>query len=93
MKGKLIGSMTSIVVFSDDCELRKIPENSRNSVVIQLHDLLNLIVFLLQKREKIWTIEEVDSLYDCLSSLPKPTQEVKDKHIQDAKFAKFENLK
>ena len=85
--------MTSIVVFSDKCELRKIPESTRNDIIVQLRDLPDLVSFLLQKRERIWSEEKITAIADRINSIHTPSEEEKTKHIQDAKYAKFENLK
>ena len=65
-------TMTSIVVFSDECQLKSIPENKRDSIVIQLHDLKDLILFLLKNRPVIWQTEQVQLLYESMIDLTNP---------------------
>lgn len=85
--------MTSIVVFSDDCQLKEIPENKRNSIVIQMHDLRDLIIFLQKNRPVVWPNEQVELLYENVMDLTHPDEKTMKDHIQDSRLAKFEKLK
>ena len=85
--------MTSIVLFSDNCELRKVPESTRESIIIQFHDLHDLIEFLLKNRPAVINSNEIKVLSDKVLTQTTPDKDTVNKHVNDAKLAKFSNLK
>ena len=75
--------MKSYIVFSERCELKKIPENTEQYTITKRDKLLNLIKADTENNKTVFTAEQIDELYNKLQSLTEVSQEVKEKHIED----------
>jgi hypothetical protein len=82
----------SFIVFSDRCELKKIPENTENRMVIHRK---NLIANIQNKRNvKNFTDIEINGIYEKLKPLTLVANEQKQAHIERIKkMYKPENQK
>lgn len=85
--------MTSIIVFSDKCELKEVPASKRETIIIQAKDLHDLVSFLIQNRDSVFSSAQINDFYNQLLPLTSPDDKTIQKHIQDTKFSKFANLK
>lgn len=75
--------MKSYIVFSERCELKKIPENTEEYIITKRNHLLDLMIKEMERQENIFTTEEVDEMEKRLNPLTNVSQETKDKHIED----------
>ena len=75
--------MKSYIVFSEKCELKKIPENTDQYVITKRNYLLDLINRDMTDKQDILTNEEIDEIARKLEPLTNASQEVKDKHIEN----------
>ena len=75
--------MKSYIVFSERCELKKVPENTDQYVITKRNYLLDLINRDMTDKQDILTNEEIDEIARKLEPLTNVSQEVKDKHIED----------
>ncbi|WP_290762520.1 nuclease-related domain-containing protein [Fibrobacter sp. UBA4297] len=56
----------SIIVFSERCELKNVPNETANLIIIQRNRLERRLVHEINRREKSITIEQVDEMYSKL---------------------------
>ena len=77
--------MMSYIVFSERCELKKVPDNTKEYVITKRNYLLDLINKNMDNKQNIFTNEEIDEIYKKLKSLTNVSKEVKEKHIEDIK--------
>ena len=75
--------MKSYIVFSERCELKKVPENTQEYVITKRNYLLDLINKDIEDKQDIFTNEEIDEIARKLEPLTNASQEVKDKHIEN----------
>ena len=75
--------MKSYIVFSERCELKKVPENTDQYVITKRNYLLDLINRDMTDKQDILTNEEIDEIARKLEPLTNASQEVKDKHIEN----------
>ena len=75
--------MKSYIVFSERCELKKVPENTDRYVITKRNYLLDLINRDMTDKQDIFTDEEIDEIARKLEPLTNASQEVKDKHIEN----------
>ena len=75
--------MKSYIVFSERCELKKVPENTDQYVITKRSYLLDLINRDMTDKQDILTNEEIDEIARKLEPLTNASQEVKDKHIEN----------
>ena len=75
--------MKSYIVFSERCELKKVPENTDQYVITKRNYLLDLINRDMTDKQDILTNEEIDESARKLEPLTNASQEVKDKHIEN----------
>lgn len=75
--------MKSYIVFSERCELKKVPENTEQYVITKRNYLLDLINKDIADKQDIFTNEEIDEIARKLEPLTNASQEVKDKHIEN----------
>ena len=77
--------MKSFIVFSERCELKKIPEDTEEYIVTKRDNLLRLVKKEIENRNNIFTKTEVDSIIEKLKPLTNISQEEKQKHIEQIK--------
>ena len=75
--------MKSYIVFSERCELKKVPENTDRYVITKRNYLLDLINRDMTDKQDIFTDEEIDGITRKLEPLTNASQEIKDKHIEN----------
>ena len=75
--------MKSYIVFSERCELKKVPENTDRYVITKRNYLLDLINRNMTDKQDIFTDEEIDEITRKLEPLTNASQEIKDKHIEN----------
>lgn len=75
----------SFIVFSERCELKKVPEKTDDYVVLKRDFLLKNLRKELEIRTDVFTIEEVDSIVNKLTPLTNVSQEIKKQHIKNIK--------
>lgn len=73
----------SYIIFSDRCELKKIPENTNEYRILQRKNLLYYIRNELDQKRIILSKETIDQLYNTLKPLTEVSEEDKQKHINE----------
>lgn len=77
------GLMKSYIVFSERCELKKVPHNTKEYTILQRHYLLKTIKKDIAKRKAIFTPQEVDIIIEKLTPLTKVSKKVKRAHVDN----------
>lgn len=77
--------MKSYIVFSERCELKKVPENTDEYIIVKRENLLSTIRSELNKRDNIFNKEQVDEITNNLKKLTNVSKETKEQHIEDIK--------
>ena len=75
--------MKSYIVFSERCELKKVPENTDRYAITKRNYLLDLINKDIADKQDIFTNEEIEEIARKLEPLTNVSQEIKEKHIED----------
>lgn len=75
----------SYIVFSERCELKKLPEDTDTYKIVRRPNLLKKLRAELKEKTAIYTNEEIDQLYEKLLPLTNATKEEKQKHIDEIK--------
>ncbi|WP_416827566.1 nuclease-related domain-containing protein [Ectobacillus polymachus] len=78
----------SVIVFSNRCELKKITVDSQDVVVLKRNQLSKTINNEIKNLKPVFTIEEIDHIYQILKPFTNVTTEVKKRHIQKIKSFK-----
>lgn len=81
--------MISFIVFSERCELKNVPEDTEQYKILRRHHLLRELRKELNKRESIFSYEEIKDIYDRLKPLTEVTEKVKQEHIERIKAIKW----
>lgn len=77
--------MTSFIVFSERCELKKVPDDTEEFIILRRQFLLKRVRQELEKQEKIFSKEEIDEIILKLIPLTNVSDEIKQKHIEEIK--------
>ena len=77
----------SYVVFSDRCELKKVPNNTRSMFITQSSDLETELNRMLSALPSRYDEEEIQAIADRLVPLTNVDPSVKEKHIADIRAA------
>ena len=80
---KTTENVISYIVFSQRCELKKVCKKSENTVVVQRPSMLKSLRREIKKRPSIFTMEQIDDMYDTLMPLTDVTEEEKEQHIEN----------
>lgn len=75
--------MKSIIVFSDECTLMKIPQNTEYYTITQVYYLTNVLTQELYYRNDIFTIFDIDNIAIELEPLTNVSEEIKQYHINN----------
>ena len=75
--------MKSYVVFSEDCQLKKVPANTREYVVTQRNHFLSIIKADIKSRQTLFSKSEIDLLYKKIKLIANVSQKVKNQHIKN----------
>lgn len=83
--------MKSIIVFSNQCELKKVPSNTEYYTITRLYNLIDIMIKELDSRENILSMQDIDSIETKLEPLTNVSEEKKIKHIQDVQYYQNNN--
>lgn len=75
----------SYILFSDHCELKKVPTCCEEYIILNRGNLLKNIRKDLKNRNNVYSKENVDNLYETLFPLSQVSDEEKKKHISNIK--------
>lgn len=75
----------SIIVFSERCELKRVPLNTSEYTIIQRNNLINAINYDLNHRNNIFNTDQIKMIYTKLIPLTNVSQEIKKQHIEEIK--------
>lgn len=74
----------SFIIFSKRCELKKVPENTSQFEIIKRDELIwRLKQINNDKKEDIFTCEQIDYITEKLKPFTNVSEEVKQKHIEE----------
>ena len=74
-----------MIIFSERCELKKVPENTKEYIILKRPELLNRMRNLLSDREIIYSEKEIERLSERLRQNMNVNQNVKQEHIEQIK--------
>ena len=79
----------SYIVFSERCELKKVPANTQEHLICQRQYLLKLLRQDLKQRERMFDAEELERIWASLEALSAAsTDEAREAHVQQAQKVK-----
>ena len=83
----------SFVVFSERCELKKVPPDTEEYLIFCRHLLHRKLRLFLEKKDNVFSPEQVDEIAIKLQPLTEVSDEVKQEHVDDinARFNKDKN--
>lgn len=83
----------SFIVFSERCELKKVPPDTEEYLIFRRHLLHKKLRLYLEKKDNIFSSEQVDEIAAKLQPLTEVSDEVKQEHVDDinARFNKDKN--
>lgn len=79
--------MKSYIVFSERCELKRVPNNTENYTILKRDRLLKELKNDLASRSEVFSIQEIDSITSRLIPLTNVSDEMKQEHINNIKSA------
>lgn len=77
--------MKSYIVFSERCELKKIPENTEYYTITKRDKLLELLVNDVKSSSYLFSSSQIDIMYDYLTNLTNVSDDIKNKHKEEIK--------
>lgn len=77
--------MMSCIVFSERCELKKVPEQVPRCKVLRRPHLIRYLKGELKQRQVCYSHEQIDAMYAKLKPLTNASEEEKQKHVDDIK--------
>jgi len=75
--------MKSIIVFSDECVLMKIPQNTEHYTITQSYYLTDVMKQELYYRNNVFSISDIDNIAIALEPLTNVSEEIKQSHIEN----------
>lgn len=75
--------MKSIIVFSERCELKKVPENTEEYIITKRNKLIDIINNEILTKKTIFTEEDIERIYNKLFLLTNASEITKKQHIED----------
>ena len=75
--------MKSLIVFSERCELKKVPESTEEYIIIKRDKLIQTIKNETQNKEQQFSREQIDEIYNNLFLLSNASELTKQQHIED----------
>lgn len=78
-------NVKSLIVFSNRCELKKVPENTEEFLITKRQFIFKKVRQELEERETIYSKEQINEIYSKLLELTNTSEEVKQKHIEEIK--------
>ena len=76
-------AMKSFIVFSERCELKKVPDDTPEYTILQRHHLLRELRRDIQNRYVIFTSQDVDAITNMLIPLTNVSESTKQSHIDN----------
>lgn len=73
----------SYIVFSERCELKKVPENTSEYVITKRNDLIDLLIKDIKGEEIRFSSSQIDNIYNYLLPLTNVSSETKRKHVEN----------
>lgn len=73
----------SYIVFSERCELKKVPANTDNCKIIKRNDMLKTLKKDLDTSNQIFMQSEVNKIYEKLKITTNASQKVKQQHVNN----------
>ena len=77
--------MKSYIVFSERCELKKVPNDTENYTILRRHHLLKELKKDIATRNVTFSTQDVDNIISNLLPLTNVSDEVKQEHINNIK--------
>ncbi len=75
----------SYIIFSERCELKSVPDDTADYIILRRHHLLRSLRKLLKEREPCFTRDQVDELAGKLAGAATVSAEDKQKHVDAIK--------
>ena len=82
----------SVIVFSERCELKKIPENTYKRIILKRNNLYSVLRHKVSCSPRVISIGEIDGLYKRLLHFNNTSPDVRQKH-NDYVYHKQHNRK
>ena len=79
------GKFKSMIVFSERCELKKVPEDTEQVLIFKRNKTIDRTNETMWFEPEIFTNEEIDRIYDILHQYENAPEDVKQKHIDNIK--------
>lgn len=73
----------SYIIFSERCELKKVPENTESYIILKRDDILSSIQDEISRKEKILTKDEVNNINEKLKVCTNVSKKKKQEHIEN----------
>ncbi len=78
-----VSQIVSYIIFSQRCELKKVPNSNANCIILKRPDMLRQLKKDTKERNIVYTAQEIDGFYNRLEQLTHVTEEQKKQHIED----------
>lgn len=78
-------AFSSYIIFSERCELKKVPEDTQQYVIVRRPRMLKKLRADLKDRQSIYTLEQLQAMCKKLNALAQVSDEDKQQHIEDIK--------
>ena len=75
--------MKSFIVFSERCELKKVPESTEKFTIIKREDFTKAIIDEISKKEIMFTKKQVDFISSKITKLTNASDKIKEQHIKN----------
>lgn len=75
--------IVSYIIFSQRCELKKVPNSNANCIILKRSDMLKQLKKDTEERTIVYTAQEIDDFYNRLEPLTQVTEEQKKQHIEN----------
>ena len=83
----------SIIVFSERCELKDVPENSSDRIILKRNSLSTVIRRKINSSQRVLSPEQIDALYNRLSSFNNNSVYIQQKHNDYVKMRQEQGRK
>jgi hypothetical protein len=80
-----VSAFSSYIIFSERCELKKIPDDTEAFTILRRNCLLRNLRGALENRNVIYTKEQVNTFYEKLYVTSQTEEQEKEKHIEGIK--------
>ena len=77
--------MKSFIVFSERCELKKVPDNTEDYTIIKRDKLIHVIKKETEQKKVLFTQDKIEDIYNKLFVLTNASELTKKQHIEDIK--------